>query len=42
MVPLNDALLEIVGILIMYTPLGGGHIIFAFSAIRRRAWFPVI
>ena len=34
--------------LIMSTPLGGGHIIFAFSGIRRpapafcHAWFPVI
>ena len=25
----------------MSTPLGGGHIIFAFSAVRH-AWFPVI
>ena len=23
-------------------PLGGGHIIFAFSAIRRHTWFPDI
>ena len=23
-------------------PLGGGHIIFAFSAVRRRTWFPDI
>ena len=28
--------------LIMSTPLGGGHIIFAFSAIRRPTWFPDI
>ena len=26
----------------MSTPLGGGHIIFAFSAIRRPTWFPDI
>ena len=27
----------------MSTPLGGGHIIFAFSAVRRPdAWFPLI
>ena len=28
----------------MFTPLGGGHIIFAFSAsaVRRHTWFPVI
>ena len=24
----------------MSTPLGGGHIIFAFSAVRRPTWFP--
>ena len=23
-------------------PLGGGHIIFAFSAVRRHIWFPDI
>ena len=23
-------------------PLGGGHIIFAFSAVRRPTWFPDI
>ena len=29
--------------LIMSTPLGGGHIIFAFSIVRRPdAWFPLI
>ena len=28
--------------LIMSTPLGGGHIIFAFSAVRRPTWFPDI
>ena len=28
---------------IMSTPLGGGHIIFAFSGVRRPdAWFPLI
>ena len=28
---------------IMSTPLGGGHIIFAFSAVRRPdTWFPLI
>ena len=26
----------------MSTPLGGGHIIFAFSSVSRHAWFPVI
>ena len=26
--------------LIMSTPLGGGHIIFAFSAVWRPTWFP--
>ena len=26
----------------MSTPLGGGHIIFAFSAVRRHTLFPVI
>ena len=26
----------------MSTPLGGGHIIFAFSAVRRPTWFPDI
>ena len=30
------------GELIMSTPLGGGHIIFAFSAVRRPTWFPDI
>ena len=25
---------------IMSTPLGGGHINFAFSAVRRPTWFP--
>ena len=29
-------------IIIMSTPLGGGHIIFAFSAVRRPTWFPDI
>ena len=29
-------------IFIMSTPLGGGHIIFAFSAVRRHTWFPDI
>ena len=28
--------------IIMSTPLGGGHIIFAFSAVRRPTWFPDI
>ena len=28
--------------LIMSTPLGGGHIIFAFFAVRRHTWFPDI
>ena len=27
---------------VMSTPLGGGHIIFAFSAVRRPTWFPDI
>ena len=27
---------------IMSPPLGGGHIIFAFSAVRRHTWFPDI
>ena len=27
---------------IMSTPLGGGHIIFAFSAVRCPTWFPDI
>ena len=27
---------------IMSTPLRGGHIIFAFSAVRRHTWFPDI
>ena len=27
---------------IMSTPLGGGHIIFAFSGVRRPTWFPDI
>ena len=26
----------------MSTPLGGGHIIFAFSGVRRPTWFPDI
>ena len=26
----------------MSTPLGGGHIIFAFSAVCHHTWFPVI
>ena len=30
------------GQLIMSTPLGGGHISFAFSAVRRPTWFPDI
>ena len=29
-------------IVIMSTPLGGGHIIFAFSGVRRPTWFPDI
>ena len=29
-------------LIIMSTPLGGGHIIFAFSAVRRPTWFPDI
>ena len=29
-------------LVIMSTPLGGGHIIFAFSAVRRPTWFPDI
>ena len=29
-------------IIIMSTPLGGGHIIFAFSTVRRPTWFPDI
>ena len=29
-------------IFIMSTPLGGGHIIFAFSAVRHPTWFPDI
>ena len=36
---------EIYGLLqliIMSTPLGGGHIIFAFSTVRRPTWFPDI
>ena len=28
--------------LVMSTPLGGGHIIFAFSAVRHHTWFLVI
>ena len=28
--------------LIMSTPLGGRHIIFAFSSIQRLTWFPAI
>ena len=28
--------------LIMSTPLGGGHIIFAFSGVWRHTWFPDI
>ena len=28
--------------IIMSTPLRGGHIIFAFSAVRRPTWFPDI
>ena len=31
-----------VGTLVMSTPLGGGHIIFAFSCVRRHTWFPVM
>ena len=27
---------------IMSTPLGGGHIIFAFAGVRRPTWFPDI
>ena len=27
---------------IMSTPLGGGHIIFSFSGVRRHTWFPDI
>ena len=26
----------------MFTPLGGGYIIFAFSGVRRPTWFPDI
>ena len=33
---------QLEGTRIMSTPLGGGHIIFAFSAIRRPTWFPDI
>ena len=29
-------------LIIMSTPLGGEHIIFAFSAVRRPTWFPDI
>ena len=29
-------------VVIMSTPLGGGHIIFAFSGVRRPTWFPDI
>ena len=29
-------------VVIMSTPLGGGHIIFAFSTVRRPTWFPDI
>ena len=29
-------------LIIMSTPLGGGHIIFAFSGVRRPTWFPDI
>ena len=29
-------------LLIMSTPLGGGHIIFAFSGVQRPTWFPDI
>ena len=32
----------VLGDRIMSTPLGGGHIIFAFSAVRRPTWFPDI
>ena len=28
--------------IITSTPLGGGHIIFAFSGVRRPTWFPDI
>ena len=33
-----------ISLIIMSTPLGGGHIIFAFppSAVRRPTWFPDI
>ena len=37
----NDSLLQCIFI-IMSTPLGGGHIIFAISAVRRPTWFPDI
>ena len=29
-------------VIFMSTPLGGGHIIFAFSGVCRPTWFPVI
>ena len=33
---------NICAVVIMSTPLGGGHIIFTFSAVRRPTWFPDI
>ena len=38
----QGVLFLVVNNLIMSTPLGGGHIIFAFSAVRRPTWFPDI
>ena len=45
MTPLLKELPDVVMItpvIIMSTPLGGGHIIFAFSGVRRPTWFPDI
>ena len=39
---LSVASLNLSDIKLMSTPLGGGHIIFAFSAVRRPTWFPDI
>ena len=36
------AIQAIASYIVMSTPLGGGHIIFAFSSVRHRTWFPVI
>ena len=33
---------DLLQLIIMSTPLGGGHIIFAFSAVQRPTWFPDI